>query len=283
MARNTTPHTSTFDFPVTVEPLNTQDGFPTGLFGTIRRDSTGVRTFNSLSEKYGLLRNSDMVEQIEAGFSKAGLTGWDREAFVYDHGARTEFQWTFKNRTIRTPKKGDQMAFRITARNSYDGSWRASLVDSVVRLVCSNGMTREETGYGLSKKHTQSLDMGLIVSGLEHMLGRFDQWAQDMDILVVPVSQAQGSAILSRAQDSGVISGTVREGILGFWNAPRRAEDEERTLANLYNAGTEYLSTVLSRERHQHSQTLNGRWTGHVMGLGRDRHALAEAMQPVLN
>lgn len=283
MARNTIPHGSDFGFPVFVEPLYTQDGQSSGLYGTVRRDNTGTRVFSSMSERYGLLQNTEMVDRIEEGFSKAGLSGFERQAFVYDHGARSEFQWTFKNRTIKTPKKGDAMAFRVTARNSYDGTWKASLVDSVVRLVCTNGMTREQNGYGLSRKHTQALDMGLIVGGLEHMLKRFEQWAQDMDLLVVPVGQAQGSAILSRAQDSGIISGTIREGILNFWNAPRRTEDADRTLANLFNAGTEYFTHTLGRERHQYAQTINSRWTNHVMDLARNRYALEQAMEPVLN
>lgn len=283
MARNTIPHNSNFDFPVAVEPLFTQDGKGSGLYGTVRRDDSGVQVFSSMSERYGLLRNSEMISQIEEGFAAKGLSGFERQAFVYDNGARSEFQWTFKNRTIKTPKRGDAMAFRVTARNSYDGTWKASLVDSVVRLVCTNGMTRDQHGFGLSRKHTQALDMQLIVGGLEHMLQRFEQWAQDMDLLVVPVAQAQGSAILSRAQEGGIISGSIREGILKYWNAPRRVEDQDRTLANLFNAGTEYLTHTLGRERHQYAQTINSRWTSHVLDLARSRTALDQAMQPVLN
>ena len=135
MARNTVPHSSTFDFPVALEPLHTMDGRDSGLFGTVSRDQTGVRVFGSASERYGLLLNSTFVEQIEDGIAKAGLSGFEREAFVYDNGARSEFRWTFKNRTIKVPQVGDDMAFRITARNSYDGTWKASLLDSVMRLA----------------------------------------------------------------------------------------------------------------------------------------------------
>ena len=283
MARNTTPHNSTFDFPVALEPLHTQDGAASGLFGTVRRDSTGTRVFGSASERYGLLLNSTFVEQVEDGITKAGLSGFEREAYVYDNGARAEFRWTFKNKTVKIPKVGDDMAFRITARNSYDGTWKASLLDSVMRLACLNGAMRSENGLLLSKKHTSKLDVSVIVAGLETMLKRFDTWAQDLDVLVLPVSQAQGSHILSHAQEDGVISGSSREGILGFWNAPRRKEDEARTLLNLWNAGTEYTTHVLGRERNQYSQTVNARWTNHVLELGRNRQLLDAASIPILN
>ena len=62
MARNTIPHTSNYSFPVALEPLFTQDGKESGLFGTVRRDSN-VRVFASASERYGLLLNDTLVEQ----------------------------------------------------------------------------------------------------------------------------------------------------------------------------------------------------------------------------
>lgn len=283
MARNTVPHSSTFDFPVALEPLHTIDGRDSGLFGTVRRDQTGVRVFGSASERYGLLLNSTFVEQVEDGIAKAGLSGFEREAFVYDNGARSEFRWTFKNHTIKVPQVGDDMAFRITARNSYDGTWKASLLDSVMRLACLNGAMRSENGLLLSKKHTSKLDVSVIVAGLEAMLKRFEAWAWDLELLVLPVSQAQGSHILAHAQEDGIITGSIRDGILGFWNAPRRKEDEDRTLLNLWNAGTEYTTHVLGRERNQYSQTINARWTNHILGLGRNNELLREASIPIIN
>jgi len=283
MARNTTPHNSTFDFPVALEPLHTQDGAASGLFGTVRRDSTGIRVFGSTSEHYGLLLNSTFVEQVEDGIAKAGLSGFEREAYVYDNGARAEFRWTFKNKTVKIPKVGDDMAFRITARNSYDGTWKASLLDSVMRLACLNGAVRSENGLLLSKKHTSRLDVSVIVAGLETMLERFDSWAQDLDLLVLPITQAQGSHLLSHAQEDGVITGSIRDGILGFWNAPRRVQDEDRTVYNLWNAGTEYTTHVLGRERNQYSQTINARFTDYILGLSRNQELLREASMPILN
>lgn len=282
MPRPTTPHDSNFAFPVSLEPLYTREGRESGLFATVRRDDDNVRVFASASERYGLLLNETLVEQIEEGIAKADLSGFERQAFVYDHGARFECQWVFKNRTIKVPRVGDQIAFRITVRNSYDGTWKASLLDSVMRLACSNGAVRSEVGLMLAKKHTSRLDVSTIVSGLETMLNRFERWAADLDLLVLPISQAQGSHILGHAEEAGVISGSTREGILSFWNAPRRREDEDRTLLNLYNAGTEYMTHVMGRERHQYSQATNARWTGHMIGLGRDSNLLAKATEPLL-
>ena len=280
MARQTTPHSSNFSFPVTLEPL-TVEGHDSGFYGTVRRDEGFPRVLGVAGERYALLQNSDFINQIEEGFKKADLSGFEREVSVMDHGARCQAQWTFKNRTIKVRSVGDEMAFRVTARNSYDGSWKVSLVDTVERLACLNGAVRSEKGIMLQGKHTSRLNVDRIVGGLGTMLERFETWASDLDLLVLPIEQAQGSHILSHAQDEGIISGSTRDGILGFWNAPRRVQDEERTVYNLWNAGTEFFTHVLKRERFQYADTVNAEFTGWMMELGRDANRRDRMKQPL--
>ena len=280
MARQTTPHSSNFSFPVTLEPL-TVEGHDSGFYGTVRRDEGFPRVLGVAGERYALLQNSDFINQIEEGFKKADLSGFEREVSVMDHGARCQAQWTFKNRTIKVKKVGDEMAFRVTARNSYDGSWKVSLVDTVERLACLNGAVRSEKGIMLQGKHTSRLNVDRIVGGLGTMLERFETWAQDLDLLVVPIEQAQGSHILSHAQEDGIISGSTRDGILSFWNAPRRKEDTDRTVYNLWNAGTEFFTHVLKRERFQYADTVNAEFTGWMMELGRDANRRDRMKQPL--
>ena len=280
MARQTTPHSSNFSFPVTLEPL-TVEGHDSGFYGTVRRDEGFPRVLGVAGERYALLQNSDFINQIEDGFKKADLSGFEREVSVMDHGARCQAQWTFKNRTIKVKKVGDEMAFRVTARNSYDGSWKVSLVDTVERLACLNGAVRSEKGIMLQGKHTSRLNVDRIVGGLGTMLERFETWASDLDLLVLPIEQAQGSHILSHAQEDGIISGSTRDGILSFWNAPRRKEDTDRTVYNLWNAGTEFFTHVLKRERFQYADTVNAEFTGWMMELGRDANRRDRMKQPL--
>lgn len=281
MARKTTPHSANWDFQVNLEPLQTTDGVETGFFGTVRRDEGKPRVLGIAGERYGLLQNADFISQIEDGIAKANLSGFEREVVVLDNGARCQAQWTFRNRTVKVRKVGDEMAFRVTARNSFDGSWKVSLVDTVERLVCLNGAVRSEKGLLLQGKHTARLDVNRIVGGLGTMLERFEKWAEDLDLLVLPITQAQGSHILSHAEDEGIISGSTREGILSFWNAPRRKEDEDRTLYNLWNAGTEFLTHVVRRERLSYSDTVNAELTGFMMDLGRNKPRFESALKPL--
>ncbi len=280
MARQTTPHSSNFSFPVTLEPL-TVEGHDSGFYGTVRRDEGFPRVLGVAGERYALLQNGDFINQIEEGFKKADLSGFEREVSVMDHGARCQAQWTFKNRTIKVRSVGDEMAFRVTARNSYDGSWKVSLVDTIERLACLNGAVRSEKGIMLQGKHTSRLNVDRIVGGLGTMLQRFETWAQDLDLLVLPIKQAEGSHILSHAQDEGIISGSTRDGILGFWNAPRRVQDEDRTVYNLWNAGTEFFTHVLKRERFQYADTVNAEFTGWMMELGRDQNRRDQMKKPL--
>jgi len=280
MARQTTPHSSNFSFPVTLEPL-TVEGHDSGFYGTVRRDEGFPRVLGVAGERYALLQNGDFINQIEEGFKKADLSGFEREVSVMDHGARCQAQWTFKNRTTQVRKVGDEMAFRVTARNSYDGSWKVSLVDTIERLACLNGAVRSEKGIMLQGKHTSRLNVDRIVGGLGTMLQRFETWAQDLDLLVLPITQAHGSHILSHAQEDGIISGSTRDGILSFWNAPRRKQDEDRTVYNLWNAGTEFFTHVLKRERFQYADTVNAEYTGWMMEIGRDKDKLLRVTTPL--
>ena len=264
MARQTVPHSSNYAFPVTLESL-TVEGYDSGFYGTVRRDEGFPRVLGVAGERYGLLQNSDFINQIEDGFKKANLSGFEREIAVMDHGARCQAQWVFK----------------VTARNSYDGSWKVSLVDTIERLACLNGAVRSEKGVMLQGKHTSRLNVDRIVGGLGTMLERFETWASDLDLLVLDISQAHGSHILSHAQDEGIISGSTRDGILSFWNAPRRKEDEERTVYNLWNAGTEFFTHVLKRERFQYADTVNAEFTGWMMEVGRDHDKLMRVTKPL--
>ena len=281
MARKTTPHSDNWDFQVGLEPLLTSDGVESGFFGTVRRDEDKPRVLGIAGERYGLLQNADFISQIEDGIAKANLSGFEREIVVLDNGARCQAQWTFRNRTVKVRKVGDEIAFKVTARNSFDGSWKVSLVDTIERLVCTNGAVRSEKGLMLQGKHTARLDVNRIVGGLGTMLNRFEKWAEDLDLLVLPITQAQGSHILSHAEEEGIISGTTRDGILSFWNAPRRKEDEDRTLYNLWNAGTEFLTHVVRRERFGYSDTVNAEYTGFMLELGRDKPRFESALKPL--
>ena len=152
MARQTVPHSSNFSFPVTLEPL-TIDGHDSGFFGTVRRDEGFPRVLGVAGERYGLLQNSDFINQIEEGFKKANLSGFEREVAVMDHGARCQAQWTFKNRTIKVRKVGDEMAFRVTARNSYDGSWKVSMDDRhIPKLKLASAYKDMLAGQALGEK-----------------------------------------------------------------------------------------------------------------------------------
>ena len=281
MARPTVPHSSDFAFPVTMQPLTLPGGHQTGFWSPTREINGVPKALGVTSENYGLVLNEEFINKIEEGFTKANLSGFEREVAVMDHGKRCQASWVFRNRTIKVRKVGDQLAFKVTARNSYDGSWRVSLIDTVERLVCTNGAVRSEKGLMLTGKHTARLDIGRIVGGLDAMLKRFETWAADLDLLVLPITQAEGYHILNHAQDQQIISGSTREGILGYWNSPRRVEDQDRTLYNLWNAGTEYLTHVARRERFEFSETVNSELTTWMMGLGRDSGRLSKVRQPL--
>lgn len=270
MARPSKPHTSVFDF--TVEQRKTyiphNGGYSwTGKWSNVRAD-TGESLGDGISEQYGLLQNSVLVDSLEAAFSDyEQLSDFTREVSVTENGSRFYGRYKFpRNKRTLSPAVGDEVGMVFDLRNSFDRSCKAGLGIGSERLVCLNGMTSTENMASIVAKHTNKINVGTIKDGIEMAIER---WEDSVDKIAGfserEVSQEQGVLILNNLQQKKVLSESLKDSIEFIWNGQpeglgRGGEaDKARNLWNLYNATTEHLTHQVAPKRFEYSRSVENK------------------------
>lgn len=148
-----------FDFPVERETLKNRMGKDTGfdnIFNAQNGNSPGV-----VSRDYNLITHKQAVLDVLEDFDKAGLPKVEPTRIETSAAGShlfatfrfiTEFDLGLK--AIEKPNVGDLLSPGFQIINSYDRSYKYSLNATMLRLVCTNGMTVNELLFGQSQRHT---------------------------------------------------------------------------------------------------------------------------------
>lgn len=251
----------------------------TGFLVNRRTDTLAV--LGSVTSRYGLVQNTDLISVVEDSFTAKGLTNYTRKIIVTGEGERMYATYDFKNHTKKL-KVGDEIGMRLTAQNSFDGGLRVSFACGALRLVCSNGMTTLEREIGMTKKHSFRVTTKFVVEALEKAIAAWDTSTAVFDRLAeVSLTQQQGLNILAQLEETAVISGKLREGIELVWANPTHKEDSARNLWNLYNATTQHLTHQVADTRFELSNRVSSGVLNVFERAARDNNRLAKLMQPV--
>lgn len=228
------------DYIVRSVPLYTADGKPANAWGNQRVD-TGV-IIGVTSERYGIVQNAAFTDSIENGFRDIGLSFSKRDAIVTRWGARSHIEYEFNTRTA-VVAKGDTVALRIIARNSFDGTSKSSISVGAVRLVCLNGMTSFKQDLSMSVRHTTNVSPAFVNQVLQQAMSEWSElnnvWA---NMARVPLTQHEGYTIIDNLTKRGIYAERFAKAVAEVWAAPSYREDEARNIWNLYNAHTQVLT-----------------------------------------
>ncbi len=144
---------SKFDFTVEAAPSFMQ--LPSGVFVkdgfTVNRRVDNHAVLGKVTDRYGIVQNSDLIQAAEDAFKAQGLTDYTRKVVVAGDGERMYAVYDFRSVT-RALKVGDDVGLRLTVQNSFDGSLRASFMAGMLRLVCKNGMVAVKGEVGISSR-----------------------------------------------------------------------------------------------------------------------------------
>ena len=236
----------------TVRLDNPLTGRKSNRFAAVRLD-TGEE-IGYFSKYYKPIQNADFFGKAEEALDRKGLlSAAERKVFVTDDGSKARVIYDFKRDQdkVVVPEVGDEMGMRLIAQNSFDGSLKISWALGFLRLACTNGMTTMERELDMSARHNQKLDLDTLMadSALDKALNKFDDALNVYTrISRVKISQDQGLVALNNLTKKGTLSESIRKGIAEIFNNPRRDEDgkagEMRNLYQLYNAGTEFLTSA---------------------------------------
>jgi len=248
------------DFQVEIVPLFQADGLPTGLKATRRTDLGKV--FASVGNQYAVVQNSELMNKAEPQFIQK-LGDFNKKVYLVDEGQRTYIRYDFKNYGFTNKKVGDHQ-IRFELRNSFDGSTKVSLALSLLRVVCSNGMTITEDGFNLQQKHNQLVSIDKIGDSIDLAIELFaKKHEQIIQAGETAISQLEGHKILNGLVTRKLVAERVANEIRELWDKPTYAEDADRNLYNLQNAITQHLT--------------------HGMELGRNKFELANRLSARLN
>ncbi len=244
------------DYIVKSVPLYTADGKPANAWGNQRTDNGII--IGVTSDKYGIVQNADFTNAIEDGFKSCGLEFTERESIVTRWGARSHIEYEFSTRTAEIAK-GDIVALRIIARNSFDGTSKSSISVGAVRLVCTNGMTSFRQDLSMSVRHTTNVSPQFVHSVVEQAMEQWSDLNQVwMNLGKQDISQAQGYTIIDNMTKRGIYAERFAKSVAEVWQSPRYRLDEGRNLWNLYNAHTQVLTHNYGVAKYEMTQR-----TGH--------------------
>jgi hypothetical protein len=230
---------------VTQERLHLPDGTPTPFYGNVRKD-TGV-CLKAVTERYSLIQNSELIERAESIFASKGMR-FTRKVDVTQDGARMFANYTFDNHGFKVQK--DDFKFKLSLRNSFDGSMKVSLVVGLFRVVCSNGASVMETGIDLMRKHTASLDIEFASGAVDNALAVFNRQSEVLDILSrTKLNQNEGHQVLNGLVKRSVLADRVADKVREIWEKPTYEEDRQRSVYNLWNAITEHTTHDIAGTR----------------------------------
>jgi hypothetical protein len=249
------PFKQSSNYGYTVEAAPSFMQLPDGSFVkdgfTVNRRTDNMAVLGKVTDRYGLIQNTDLVNATEEAFAFAGMSSFTRRIVVAGDGERFYAVYDFKEVT-REVVVGDEVGLRITLQNSFDGSLRGSFLGGIKRLTCANGAVSIEREVGLTQKHGSKVSVAFVREALTKARLAWDKSILTYSRLAgVSITQAQGANILANLGESNVVSGKVLEGISEIWAAPSYKLDEARNLWNLYNAVTQHLTHNVSGERFE--------------------------------
>lgn len=266
------------DYTVKSVPLYTADGKPANAWGNQRTDNGII--IGVTSDRYGIVQNSDFTSAVETGMREVGLEFSNRTSVVTRWGARSHIEYDFQTRTAQ-PAKGDTVALRIIARNSFDGTSKSSISVGAVRLVCTNGMTSFRQDLSMSVRHTTNVSPQFVKNVLEQAMSEWSELNAVWNTMSrVEVSPKDGFTIIDNLMKRGVYAERFAKSVAEVWQAPRYELDRGRNLWNLYNAHTQVLTHNYGIGKYEMTQRTGHNVLTAIRGASVNEHEFMSLVTP---
>lgn len=267
------------NYKVRSVPLYTADGVPANVWGNQRCDNGII--IGRTSDRYGIIQNDVFEQTIVNGFRSNGLEPSAFESVVTRRGARTHMQFDFATEKHDVTRKGDIVALRITAKNSFDGTSRSSVSVGALRLVCTNGMTSYREDVALAVRHTANVNYefvnNVVVEAMDEWSSLRTAWNR---LAEIPLTQDQGFYAIENMVSNGVLGSSLKKRVEEVWEMPSYEADKPRNLWNLYNAHTQVLTHQYGRQKYEMVNRTSSQVLHTLELASRDENEFAELVSP---
>lgn len=163
---------------VEASDLNIGDRFIEGHQAIWNPDTGHV--FCIPTAEYKLVSHQDMITKTRKLIKAApGLGDYETKICIDGEGERMRTTFTFSQAPVKFNNGGREEIINPTVEllNSYDRSWKNTLMVGAQRLVCTNGMTIGESWGKFKKRHIRSLEFEEAQQVLEGGLEKVEQAA----------------------------------------------------------------------------------------------------------
>ena len=260
MARTSRPMSDSYDFQVVQEPLFNRSGKAavvgkSPVMGNFRTD-TG-QCLGTSTEKYAIVQNGALVEQVEDALGKSGLGDFTSEKLVARDGARFYGVYDFPS-LVRPIVVGDGAGMRLTLNNSFDRTTGVDFSVGLKRLICLNGMMTLVADTSVTKRHSHKLTLDFITDSIHSCQLKFEESIKDFGTLAQrEITQEQGGLILDNLAIKKVLAESMKDSIQMIWESPSFEADKGRNLYNLYNATTQHLTHDVEGGRFEYARRVS--------------------------
>jgi len=213
--------------------------------------------FAVASGKYNLVTHQEVMENVEEVIERENSLGtFSKNISLDKHGGRMRTTYTFSDMSIPVGDNKDLINPSIEVFNSYDLSWRHSVMAGAFRVLCSNGLVVGNKYMNYRKKHNPDLYLQdvqrALQGGLEKMTEQSTLWKQwseeDMNKTVTEkiikesgLNNKETEALVSTKEAS---TGLTLDAFLNF-------ENTVQTIMNkwiFFNIFTQFLTHQIKSE-----------------------------------
>jgi Domain of unknown function (DUF932) len=232
--------------------ISATEGSKTGL---LRMAGGQARAL--LTGRYAVLDHGAFLDAAETAIEGAGISLSDVRVSALATGPRLVVRVTLASKTVALAK-GDIVEAGIDLVNGELGNAAGSVTPSVYRLVCTNGLRRNEKGAKRTVRH-----IGDPARAVETLRGA----------IPAAIDDAMGTARLFHAASSRVVENEV-----ALWDGGLRlfglSAQEERTVRDVTQA--ELLSEGIATNFLSVANVVNG-ITAHARSLSTERRLEVES------
>jgi len=226
-------------FPVTMQEMQTDDGFRVPGYRAVRRDDT-MDILAVHSDGYNLTPYEDKVEIFRDAIQESNLdtTGMIEMLDMSHNGGRLFGGYTLPAHRVEI-KEGDEVALKIAYWDSYDGSRALTIRAGAYRFACANYALSGKDVVNIKRKHTKNNDLGGI---MEMVMGTLNSYMDDTENYRrwtgIPVNSLKAQATFDGIQGA---TEALKDNLLKRWVEATQYTGEG-TLWDLYNVFTAWAT-----------------------------------------
>ena len=218
---------SPFDFTVRKEPVEYwKDGeLKDSSDSQVQLVDNNDKLLHVVGSNYGIVQPNRFVSMITD--SLEGINFLIDSVMSFSNRCKQVVSIKLEDETVEV-KKGDHIQANLIFLNSFDGSWRTSVTDSITRLWCLNQLNhlRNSSVLNLTAKHTVNVCDKLY--GIQQA------------VATLAVSRQGAIKTLVESMDYSLSLSQANNLIAGFLNSTStRAENTRESIVSLFSRGIE--------------------------------------------